>query len=404
MRIAALFNPKARKWLKGRKDIFHRLQQALPAGEKIIWIHCASLGEFEQGRPVMERLKTEFPRYKILLTFFSPSGYEAQKNYAGADWIFYMPMDGPLNAKKFLEIVRPSLVIFVKYEFWYYYLKKFKYRQVPLLLISAFFRKDMASFKWYGGLQQKMISRFDRIFVQNQSSKKLLDEMGLDKIVTISGDTRFDRVISIADKAEPLPFIEKFIDGKQAIVAGSTWPEDDIILQKTMSLVNDDELKLIIAPHEINKKQLDRTLELFPGAILYSDYAQSLPDRQAGNILVIDNIGMLSRLYKYAFITYVGGGFIKSGIHNVLEPAVYHKPVTWGPFYKKYYEAIELENAKGGFVVNDEAELANCWKKLIGSSIDYTHAAAAAGNYVKENAGATRIIIKYIQENRLLTS
>lgn len=197
-------------------------------------MHCASLGEFEQGRPVLEKLKFLYPDYQLLLTFFSPSGYEVQKNYKGADWVFYLPMDGPRNAKRFLEIVHPSLVIFVKYEFWYYYLKKIKYRNIPLLLVSALFRKDMPFFKWYGQLQRKMLSRFDHLFVQTAESKRLVDEIGLSDICSVSGDTRFDRVIEIAEQFRSLPAIEKFIDGNKTIVAGSTWPEDELVLQKNV--------------------------------------------------------------------------------------------------------------------------------------------------------------------------
>ena len=211
MPLAAVFNSKAKKWVQGRKHIFQKLEAAIPAGEKVIWMHCASLGEFEQGRPLLEKLKETEPGYKLLLTFFSPSGYEVRKEYKGADWVFYLPMDGPRNAKRFLEIVQPSLVIFVKYEFWYYYLKKIKYRNIPLLLVSALFWEKMSFFKWYGALQRKMLSRFDHLFVQDAVSKRLMDNIGLAAITSISGDTRFDRVIDIAEKAESVPVIQQFI-------------------------------------------------------------------------------------------------------------------------------------------------------------------------------------------------
>lgn len=275
--MASLFNSKAKKWVLGRHHIFENLEKAIPPGEKIIWIHCASLGEFEQGKPIIEKLKAWGTGHKILLTFFSPSGYEAQKDYKGADWIFYLPVDGPHHAKRFVEIVHPSLVIFVKYEFWYYYLKKIRYRNIPLLLVSALFRKDMSFFKWYGGLQRKMLARFDHLFVQNETSKKLIDEIGLAHICSVSGDTRFDRVIEIANQWEPVPAIERFIGNSKAIIAGSTWPEDEEVLQKAFTSIHESSPKLIIAPHEISEKHMDELEKLFPNSIRYSRIAVGKP-------------------------------------------------------------------------------------------------------------------------------
>lgn len=404
--IASLFNPKAAKWVKGRKNIFKRLEEAIPQNEKIIWMHCASLGEFEQGRPLLEKLRLQYPDYKLLLTFFSPSGYEVQKNYPGADWIFYLPMDGPKNAKRFLEIVHPSLVIFVKYEFWYYYLKKIKYRNIPLLLVSALFRKDMSFFKWYGGLQRKMLSRFNHLFVQTPESKKLVDEIGLRDICTVSGDTRFDRVIEIASAFEPIPVIGDFIGNSRAIVAGSTWPEDEEVLQKVFSAINDPSLKLIIAPHEINEKHLDDICILFPAAVRFSSLTKH--GQEISNILIIDNIGMLSRLYKYACFTYVGGGLSKNGVHNVLEAAVYNKIVFFGPYYYKYTEAVGLVKSGGGISFTDEKKDGNMLRLLIEALLneedEFKFRSNAAGEFVHSHKGATKRILHYIQENRLLTN
>ncbi len=404
--MASIFNPKAKKWLRGRKNIFEALEKAIPAGEQIIWIHCASLGEFEQGRPVIEKLKAQYPKHRILLTFFSPSGYEVQKIYKGADWVFYLPMDGPRNAKRFLEIVHPSLVIFVKYEFWYYYLKKIKYRNIPLLLISALFRKDMSFFKWYGGLQRKMLSRFDHLFVQNQESKKLVDEIGLSEICSVSGDTRFDRVIEIAGKFEPIAAIEQFIGNNKAIVAGSTWPEDEEALQKAFSIINDPSLKLIIAPHEINEKHLTDIESLFPGSVRFSRLETR--NQKPETCLIIDNIGLLSRLYHYAHITYIGGGLRTMGVHNVLEAAVYNKPVLFGSFYHKYTEAVGLVKSGGGMPFYNEkrdgAMLKELIEALLSNKEEYNHISKAAGDFVRSNKGATQKIITYIQEKRLLTN
>jgi 3-deoxy-D-manno-octulosonic-acid transferase len=402
--IASPFNNKAKKWLQGRKNIFLRLENAIPAKEKIIWMHCASLGEFEQGRPLLEKLKSRFPHYRFLLTFFSPSGYEVQKNYKNADWVFYLPVDGPGNAKRFLQIVKPSLVIFVKYEFWYYYLKKIKYREIPLLLVSALFRKDMSFFKWYGSWQRKMLSRFYHLFVQNENSKKLMDEIGLAAICSVSGDTRFDRVIEIAEKFEPIPIIEQFIGKDKAIVAGSTWKEDEEILQKAFTAIDDRTIKLIIAPHEINDGHLADLKKLFPDAILFSRLTTH-DSRLTTNILIIDNIGMLSRLYKYSSMAYVGGGLKKSGVHNVLEAAVYNKPVIIGPFYEKYIEAAGLVKDGGAIVIKNEAELINGINNLTANAHgSYEKASNASKDYVWKNKGATEKILQFIQEKRLLTN
>lgn len=400
--VAALFNPKAKKWVQGRKGIFSQLEEAIPADAKTIWMHCASLGEFEQGRPVIEQLRVHYPDYKVLLTFFSPSGYEVQKNYDGADWVFYLPLDGPRSAKRFLEIVHPSLVIFVKYEFWFYYLKKIKYRNIPLLLISALFRKDMSFFKWYGKLQRKMLSRFDHLFVQTLSSKQLLDKIGLAAITTVSGDTRFDRVAAIAAQPKAIPGIVKFIGDSQSLIAGSTWPDDETILQQAMADINESSLKLIIAPHEINEKHINDLLQLFPGATLYSSLNPN--EEPQTNCLIIDNIGMLSSLYQYCDIAYIGGGFRKSGVHNVLEAAVYGKPVIYGPQHSKYSEAVGLVKSGGGISVRDKNELKQVVDELLANAEKYQQLAKASYQFVNENKGATGKIIGFIQEKRLLTS
>jgi 3-deoxy-D-manno-octulosonic-acid transferase len=401
--IASLFNPKAKKWVTGRKQLFQRLEAAIPAEIPVIWVHCASLGEFEQGRPVMEKLKALYPGYKILLTFFSPSGYEVQKNYKGADWVFYLPMDSPRNAKRFLEIVHPSLVIFVKYEFWYYYLKKIKYRNIPLLLISALFRKDMSFFKWYGGLQRKMLSRFDHLFVQTPSAKKLVDELGLGKICSISGDTRFDRVLEIAAGATTILSIEKFIGTNKAIIAGSTWKPDEELLQQSLDFLSFNQIKLIIAPHEIDEKHISELLTLFPTAIRYSTLSE-LKESEGANILIIDNIGLLSRIYRYAYCCYIGGGLSSTGVHNVLEAAVFSKPVFYGPQYTKYSEAIGLIDTKGAYAVENKDEFIETLNQLLLNPVHYEETSVRAGEFVKNNAGATQKIVAFIQEKRLLTS
>jgi 3-deoxy-D-manno-octulosonic-acid transferase len=405
--IAAPFNEKAGKWVKGRKNIFHQLQQSIQKEDKVIWVHCASLGEFEQGRPVIEKLRSSYPLFKILLTFFSPSGYEAQKNYSGADWVFYLPLDGATNARRFLEITHPSLVIFVKYEFWYYYLKKIKYREIPIILISALFRKDMSFFKWYGGLSRKMLSRFDHLFVQNKNSLVLLTAIGLGNISSISGDTRFDRVIDIAANAKPDFVIEQFKKNSLLVVAGSTWQEDEAVIQKVYTSMPQN-LKWIIAPHEISEKHIQSLLRQFPGAIRYSHISTASPVNSNANVLIIDSIGLLSQLYLHAHISYVGGGLRTMGVHNVLEAAVYYKPVIFGYHYEKYSEAIDLVKAGGGLPFSDEKKNGQMLSELITGLLlntdEYNFCCRAAGDYVRSQQGATERIMEYIHEKRLLTN
>jgi 3-deoxy-D-manno-octulosonic-acid transferase len=400
--LASPFGGKAQKWVSGRRNIFEKLEKAISGDGKIIWMHCASLGEFEQGRPVLEKLKSQYPGYRLLLTFFSPSGYEVQKNYKGADWVFYLPVDGPRNARRFLEIVKPSLVIFVKYEFWYYYLKKIKYRSIPLLLVSALFRKDMSFFKWYGGLQRKMLSRFDHLFVQNELSRKLVSRIGLTDICTVSGDTRFDRVMAIAENFQPVPVIEQFAGESKLIVAGSTWKEDEEMLQKAFAGIIDPSLKLVIAPHEINESHLSDLKKLFPDAILFSQLGAIPSETRETRHLIIDNIGMLSRLYHYGYIAFVGGSFRKSGVHNVLEAAVYGKPVLYGPEYKKYTEAVELIESGGAICVKNADDCAGIIQLLLHNERGYRECAESSLNYVRKNKGATERIVDFIKEKRYL--
>ena len=403
--ISALKNVKAKQWLAGRKDIFTRLEQTVSKQDKITWFHCASLGEFEQGRPVIEKIKAIYPGCKILITFFSPSGYEVRKNYNGADYIFYLPIDSPRNAKKFLDIVHPSLVIFIKYEYWYHYFKNISERKIPFLLLSAVFRTDQPFFKWYGSLYKKMLACFTHIFVQDNQSKELLQTIGYKSNVSIAGDTRFDRVVEIADQFEPIPVIESYCNNYKVMIAGSTWPDDEKMLQSLFQYINDDSVKLIIAPHEIGKNHIDDIQKLFPFSILYSQLSTHTPQLTTSNTtLIIDSIGILSRLYKYAYITYIGGGFTRDGIHNSLEAAVYGKPVLFGPVYSKYREAVELIEAEGAKSFSTAKELKQIVYTLLNDKEDYNQKAKAAEQYVRSNSGATLKIVDYIQENRLLTN
>jgi len=366
----------------------------------IVWIHCSSLGEFEQGKPVMEKIKLHYPNNKLLLTFFSPSGYEVKKNYTGADHVFYLPMDSKRNAQKFLDIVKPSLVIFIKYDYWYYYLTEIKDRMINCLLVSAVFRKEQVFFKWYGSLQKEMLNCFTQIFVQNDESKGLVETITMNDCI-VAGDTRFDTVIEAAEKFEPLPAIENFINSKKVIVAGSTWKTDEEMLQTAFNKLTDADVKLIIAPHEIHNAHLDELKNLFPSSIRFSEVTS--PGLVTNNILIIDNIGMLSRLYKYAYITYVGGGFTKDGVHNVLEAAVYGKPVVFGNNYEKYREAIDLVNNGGAKSFSDPVELFDILAILLKNESDYEARCKTSEQYVWKNKGASQKVLSYIEMNRLLT-
>lgn len=394
-------NIKAKQWIDGRKNIFTSLENAFKnVEEKVIWIHCSSLGEFEQGRPLIEAIKKNKPQQKIVLTFFSPSGFEVQKNYTNADWIFYLPMDSFIHAKKFYDIIQPSLVVFVKYEFWFYYLNEAKKRNIPLLLISGIFRADQPFFKWYGGFYKKMLKCFTYLFVQNSSSAALLSSIGFDANVAICGDTRFDRVIDIAQQFKPIAAIEKFIENYPVIVAGSTWMEDDEELNHFAN--THPKIKFIIAPHVIDDDRIQECLSLYKNAILFSQILNS--KSQTTNVLIIDNIGMLSSLYKYATICFVGGGFGEDGVHNVLEAAVFGKPVVFGDEFDKYVEAVELIECDGAFSVENALEAEHIFNKLLSDDNLYNQVAIHASNYVKSKSGATKKIIHYLYEKRLLTN
>ncbi len=397
--ISAWWNPKAKLWLEGRKR-FPVLNFTKEASLQNVWIHCASLGEFEQGRPVIEHIKKIYPAAKIILTFFSPSGYEIQKNYQGADAIFYLPLDNKKNAEKMIETINPSLVLWIKYEYWFYYLKALRQQNIPVLLVSGIFRENQPFFKWYGGIWQKILFSFTHIFVQNETSKNLLARIGFDENVTISGDTRFDRVIEIARKFEHIPLVQQFCAGSKVIVAGSTWEEDEAELIHYVRA--NPQIKFIIAPHEIDAENLKEVKKEFAGSVFYSELILNQP--VTSNVLIIDNVGMLSRLYYYADITYIGGGFGDDGVHNVLEAAVYGKPVVYGPVFEKFIEAIELFNCGGGITINNALELEKVLNALWNDAQLLKTSGGAAGNYVHSNAGATEKITSYIQEKRLLTN
>ena len=399
IRIAALWNEKARLWIRGRRQF-----PSLPAGAAAqrVWMHCASLGEFEQGRPLLESIKAQYPDVYIVLSFFSPSGYEVMKNYTGADYIFYLPADSKKNAAQLLDVLQPTMICWVKYEFWFYYLTECRQRNIPLLMVSGLFRQEQPFFKWYGLLWKKMLDCFTHIFVQNEESKELLAEINISLQVSVAGDTRFDRVIAIADKFEALPLVEKFCSSSKVIVAGSTWEEDETEL--THYVKANPQLKFIIAPHEIHKENLADVKKEFPQSVFYSALAADAPVKKDTHVLIIDNIGMLSRLYHYADITFVGGGFGSDGVHNVLEPAVYGKPVICGPCHTKFAEAVELVECGAGITISNALELEKVLTELWQDEKLLKQKCNAAREFVYAKAGATKKIMDYIQANRLLTN
>jgi 3-deoxy-D-manno-octulosonic-acid transferase len=400
-RCLAPWNTKAALWVQGRKNLLQHIGNTWhnPQNNFTIWMHSASLGEFEQGRPVLEALKKQYPQCRIVLTFFSPSGYEIRKNYKGADAVYYLPADSAKNAAAFLDIIQPNLVLWVKYEYWYHYLNTLKKRNIPALLIAGLFRPSQPFFKWYGRLHRHMLGCFAQLFVQTQVSKELVNSIGFTKNVIVSGDTRFDRVTIIAQSFEPIPLIESFIGNAPVIVAGSTWLEDEEELDHFAN--THPELKFIIAPHEIGEERMKEVMPLFKNSIRFSAYDGGAT---TANTLIIDNIGMLSKLYYYSTVAYVGGGFGDDGLHNILEAAAYYKPVLFGPNYEKHYEAVEMVEAGGAFTIENALEAEKVLQQLLNNQQVYQTAAAAAGNYVKENTGATAAILNYIQEKRLLTS
>ena len=369
-------------------------------GQKLIWLHAASLGEFEQASPVLAALRQTWPEALIVVTFFSPSGYEIRKSTPLADATGYLPWDTAYNAKKFVSILKPDLVIWVKYEYWFNHLNEIHRKRIPLLLVSAIFREGQAFFKWYGGLHKKALTFFSGIFVQNEKSKELISGLVPAERILVAGDTRFDTVVSLAQANRTFPGIAKIPLSRQPVlIAGSTWKEDEMLIQEFYKL--HPEFNLILAPHEINEPHLREIENLFPEAIRYSKVETGA---MPGKVLIIDSIGKLKHLYPYAHFAYIGGGFNKSGIHNTLEGAVYGLPVFFGPNYAKFAEAVGLIENKAAFSVSSGKEMASLISEILAAPGSYDQMAQNAARFVHKRAGATAKIIEYIQEKRLLTT
>ena len=389
--VFAPFISKVSLWVKGLKGWDQKIKDTIDSGDRVVWMHCASLGEFEQGRPVLEALKERTPGLKIVLTFFSPSGYEVRKGYAGADLVCYLPPDTPANASQFIELVNPEFVIFVKYEFWNNYISFLYRKKIPLYLISAIFRPEQHFFKWYGSFFRGMLAKFRMIFVQDSRSLSLLNSIGMDNAM-IAGDSRFDRVVQIAGAAKDIQALKDFRGEEKLFLAGSSWkPDEEIIAQYINKYPS--KMKWVFAPHEIEKSNIERLEKFFEVKVVkFSEFSEENSDAR---VLILDNIGMLSSAYKYASVAAVGGGFGK-GIHNILEPACWGIPVLFGPRHEKFMEAVKLKEAGGAksFInFNEFEEILNLW---LDNDKIYSLAASIAGKYVSENIGATTIIVKEI--------
>jgi 3-deoxy-D-manno-octulosonic-acid transferase len=396
IQLIAFVNEKAKKWVRGRKDIFEKIEKEVDSTKKHTWFHFPSLGEFEQGRTVLERYKEEWPNRRIIITFYSPSGFEVRKNYPLAEHVFYLPIDSPKNASCFIRLINPEIVFFIKYDYWFYYFRELNRYEIPLYLVSAIFRPNQIFFKRYGGFFKKTLSFVTHFFVQNQESVELLETIGL-KNASITGDTRFDRVMNIVNAAKDLPIIAEFVKGKEVLVAGSTWPPDVEVLSAFHKA--HPRWRIIIAPHDINARSIKDTLDKFPDALLYSQLIAGEPipevSGKKAKVLIIDNVGMLSSLYRYADVTYIGGGFGK-GIHNTLEAAAYGRPVIFGPRYEKFQEAKDLIKTVAAFPIKNEKDLIWTMEQLMDEDFRI-NVDGAAKEYVYFQAGATERIIAYLK-------
>lgn len=404
--IASLFNEKVRKMWHGEREAFKILKQKVDPNAKYIWFHAASLGEFEQGRPLMERIRKDYPQYKILLTFYSPSGYEVRKNYEGADIICYMPVDTRLNAIRFLRLVRPVMAFFIKYEFWSNFLHILKHRNIPTYSVSSIFREDQVFFKWYGRNYAGVLKCFTRFFVQNEESKRLLEGIGI-TAVDVVGDTRFDRVLQIKEAAKQLPICEAFRTGVassqsadvphhdfKVFVAGSSWPPDENIFIPFFNEHKD--WRLLIAPHVIAEEHLKLILSLIKGKKVVR-YTQTTPEEAAeADVLIIDCFGLLSSMYNYGDVAYIGGGF-GVGIHNTLEAAVWNMPVIFGPNNKKFQEAQGLLKSGGGFEINTYEDFSGLMSSLMNDEAFLNQAGDKAGTFVAHLAGATDKVLASVK-------
>lgn len=393
LKIIALFSPKMKLFVSGRKSVFSSLSQKINANDKTIWFHAASLGEYEQGLPVIEKIKEKYPSYKIVLTFFSPSGYEVRKNNTVADATVYLPMDTKKNARKFIKLVHPEMVFFIKYEYWPNYLNELKKINIPTYLISGIFRENQLFFKWYGQFYRDALHTFTHFFVQNEASKKLLLQLGKTN-VSVSGDTRFDRVAAILEKDNTLDFISEFKNDTLTVVIGSSWPKDEDLLVDYINS-NTHEVKFIIAPHNIKSEQIQQLQNrINKKTVLFSEKeSKNVADF---DVFIIDTVGILTKIYSYADIAYVGGGFGNPGVHNILEPATFGVPIIIGPNFSHFAEATDLVNLKGCISITNSKELTDTFETLITNEIIRKKKGRICSEFVNKNKGATQLILESI--------
>lgn len=393
LKIVALFSPKIKLFVEGRKNVFSILEEKIKPSDKTIWFHSASLGEYEQGLPVIEKIKEKYPSHKIIVTFFSPSGYEVRKNNTVADVTVYLPLDSKSNAKRFLKLVHPEFVFFIKYEFWLNYLKELEKSKTPTYLISGIFRDSQMFFKWYGGFYRNALKAFTYFFVQNESSKQKIETIGF-KNVIISGDTRFDRVVAILERDNTLDYIENFKNNQPIIVIGSSWPKDEALIAEYINQAPDN-IKFIIAPHNIKTDQIAALKSLLTkSTILYSEKEEK--DLSNYNVFIIDTIGLLTKIYSYAAIAYVGGGFGNPGIHNILEPATFGIPIVIGPNFANFAEAVSLVELEGCVSVSTFNELKTVFDRLLNDAAFFKEKSKICKSFIQENKGATDTIMRIV--------
>ena len=395
--LVSLKNKKAALWLDGRKGILERIESSIDKNKRYAWFHFASLGEFEQGRPVLEKLKADHPGTSIVITFFSPSGYEIRKNYALADHVFYLPIDTRYNARKFVSLINPTIAVFTKYEYWYHYFEALHDHKTPHYIISGIFRKDQAFFKWYGSLHRKMLSWVSHVFVQNKESMELLAQIGIEQ-VTVSGDTRFDRVAFNAKNPIEIKAIEQFCENEPVFIGGSTWPDDEKIISNLVLMY--PKWKFIIAPHEVNTARIEGIEKQFPNSVKLSSIQKQeieIQTNETPQVLIIDSIGLLSSIYQYGHIAYIGGGF-GVGIHNTLEAAAFGLPLIFGPNYSTFIEAVELIKNGSAFSVNDSKQL-NTQMELLSKEENRIKSGLTAREYISSHTGATKSFLDYIYRN-----
>lgn len=399
IRVASVRNAKARQWVKGRKSWRNNLSKKLAKlnGNKRIWMHCASYGEFEQGKPLIEAIKKKHPDHSIILSFFSPSGYEAFKDWNGADLICYIPLDTKRNAIDFIQLVQPKTAIFIKYEFWVNFLRQLKKKNIPTFLVSAVFKPHHPFFRWYGGIFRRSLQTFEKLFVQDENSALLLNDIGINNC-QVSGDTRFDRVLEIRENFKPITYLEEFCSGKKILIAGSSWVKDEEFLIEAFQNLNDPALKLILVPHNVDEKSIRTTRNLLEKKGLeYALYSEQKPE-SGKNILIVDAMGLLSKIYHYANITYIGGGF-NSGIHNCLEPAVYLKPVVFygGDDYHKYNEAVDLLQMGAARNVSNAKDLQKAISTFLNDKEGLNVIENKLREYFQKNSGTTERVMNLIK-------